>query len=323
VRKSRTLLFAALIISSMIFFSTTKAKAPGGPTATLLATGLQQTIGSTVGPDGALYIPEGALGRISRVDPRTGAVTTFASGLPKALLYVGGPIDVAFIDDTAYVLVTLVGPDLGGNDTVGIYRVDGPDQFTVIADIGSWAAANPPNTEWFVPTGVQFALEPYQGGFLVTDGHHNRVIGVTLDGDVFEVEAFDNIVPTGLATWGTTVYMSEAGPVPHNPEDGKVIAFGPKLDPVVVTSGAPLMVGVQFGPGRALYALSQGVWSGIPIPASPAAPNTGSILRVNDDGSLTTIIDHLDRPGSMQFIGNSAFVITLTGEVWRIDGVTK
>ena len=42
------------------------------------------------------------------------------------------------------MLVTLVGPDVGGSDVVGIYRVDGPDSFTVVADIGAFSIANPP-----------------------------------------------------------------------------------------------------------------------------------------------------------------------------------
>jgi streptogramin lyase len=59
----------------------TAAAAPSG--AVLLASGLQAPIGSTIGPDGAVYVAEGPAGRISRVDPQTGDITTFASGLPK------------------------------------------------------------------------------------------------------------------------------------------------------------------------------------------------------------------------------------------------
>ena len=70
-------------------------------------------------------------------------------------------------------------------------------------------------------------MERYRGGFLVTDGHHNRVYRVTLDGDVSEFIAFGNIVPTGLEVLGNTIYMAEAGPVPHQPADGKVVAFSP------------------------------------------------------------------------------------------------
>jgi hypothetical protein len=88
----------------------------GDPTATRLVAGLASGSGSTVGPDGALYVTEGAVGRVSRVDPQTGGVTTYASGLPPSIVGIGGAMDVEFIDGTAYVLVTLVGSDVGGHD---------------------------------------------------------------------------------------------------------------------------------------------------------------------------------------------------------------
>ena len=214
------------------------------PTAALLVTGLQGATGSTVGPDGALYVTEGAAGRISRVDPQTGELTTFASGLPKAIpaVGIGGAIDVAFIGKTAYVLVTLVDHDVGGSDIDGIYRVDGPDSFTIVADIGDFNINNPPTIPFpfFVPTGVQYALQTFRGGFLVTDGHLNRVLRVTLDGEISVLIAFGDIVPTGLAVSGNTIYMAEAGPVPHLAQNGKVVAFGPKsTTATVVASGAP------------------------------------------------------------------------------------
>jgi hypothetical protein len=314
-------LFAWLIT---IITSSAASAAPRceAPTATLLVTGLEGASGSTIGPGGALYVTEGAAGRISRVDPQTGDITTFASGLPNAIVGIGGAIDVAFIGKTAYALVTLVGSDVGGNGVVGIYRVDGPDSFTVVADIGAFSSSNPPSTSFDVPTGVQYALETYRGGFLVTDGHHNRVLRVTLDGEVSELIAFDNIVPTGLAVSGNTVYMAEAGPVPHLPQDGKVVAFGPKSPTVTeVASGASLLVDVEFGRGRMLYALSQGDYSGGPAGA-PALPNTGALVEVNGDGTFTIITNGLDRPTSLEFIGNTAYVVTLAGEIWKIDRVS-
>jgi hypothetical protein len=296
-----------------------------GPNAELLVAGLEGGSGSTIGPGGALYVTESDAGRISRVDPQTGEITTFASGLPKRLspFTWGGPVDVAFIGKTAYALVTIVGPEVGGgSDVVGIYRVDGPDSFTVVADIGAFSLDNPPNTPFFVPTGVQYALQTYRGGFLVTDGHHNRVLRVTLDGEITEVITFANIVPTGLAVSGNTVYMAEAGPVPHLPENGKVMAFGPKSPTATeVASGAPLLVDVEFGRGRRLYALSQGDYSGNPE-GSPALPNTGALVEVNEDGTFTVIMDGLDRPTALEFIGNTAYVVTLTGEIWKIEGVS-
>src|SRR6266516_1279240 len=197
------LMLAAAMIA-MITPSAASGRPPcEGPTATRLVTGLEGAMGSTVGPDGALYVTEGAAGRISRVDPHTGEKTTFASGLPPSIIGIGGAIDVAFIDNIAYVLVTLVNdPLFPTSDVDGIYRVDGPDSFTVVADIGAFNLANPPPTPFVVPTGLQYALQTYRGGFLVTDGHLNRVLRVTLDGEVSVFIAFDDIVPTGLAVSG-------------------------------------------------------------------------------------------------------------------------
>jgi hypothetical protein len=287
-----------------------------------LVSGLEGGSGSTVGPAGDLYVTEGAAGRISRVDPETGEITTFATGLPLRVAPIGGAIDIAFIGKTAYVLVTLVGEDVGGSDVVGIYRVDGPNTFTVIADIGQFALDNPPDTTFDVPTGVQYALEPYRGGFLVTDGHHNRVLSVTLDGEVGVYLAFDNIVPTGLAARGNTVYMAEAGPVPHLPENGKVVAIdGKTLSVTEVAAGAPLVVDVEFGRGRRLYALAQGEFSGGPAGA-PALPDTGALVEVNADGTFTVLVDRLNQPTSLEFIGNTAYVVTLSGEIWKVEDVS-
>jgi hypothetical protein len=330
-RIGRFLIGSSLLMAVVAMITPSAQSAPPpsvSPTAALLVTGLQGATGSTVGPDGALYVTEGAAGRISRVDPQTGELTTFASGLPTAIpaVGIGGAIDVAFIGKTAYVLVTLVDHDVGGSDIDGIYRVDGPDSFTIVADIGTFNINNPPTIPFpfFVPTGVQYALQTFRGGLLVTDGHLNRVLRVTLDGVISVLIAFGDIVPTGLAVSGNTIYMAEAGPVPHLAQNGKVVAFGPKsTTATVVASGAPLLVDVEFGRGRTLYALSQG--PGVPgaPPGSPAQPNSGALVKVNRDGTLTTITDHLNLPTSLEFIGTTAYVVTLTGEIWKIEGVSE
>jgi hypothetical protein len=290
------------------------------PTPELIVSGLLNSIGSTIGPDGALYVAEGDAGRISRIDPRTGHRTTFASGLPKRIVADGGAMDVAFLGGTAYALVTLVSPDVGGQDIDGIYRVDGPHRFTVIADIGAFSLAHPPNPPFFIPTGVQFALQAYRGGFLVSDGHHNRVLRVGLDGRITEVISFGDIVPTGLAVRGNTVYLAQAGPVPHLPENGKVVRFPVTQSPTAefVASGAPLLVDVEFGRGGALYALSQGHFTPGHPEGTPADPDTGALERVNHDGTMTPLITGLDRPTSVEIIGRTAYIVTLSGEVWRI-----
>jgi hypothetical protein len=255
-----------------------------------------------------LYVTAPLTGSILHIDPKTGATTLFASGLPArfpGLDFIGsGVVDVAFLEGTAYPLVTGVAQDLGGDHTVGIYRMDGPDSFTIVADIGAWSLSHPPATDFFVPTGFQYAIEPFHGGFLVTDGHHNRVLWVNLDGEITEVITFGNVVPTGLAVRGDTVYMSQAGPIPHLPKTGKIVSF--TLESPIATevaSGARLAVDVEFDPGETLYALSQGIWKG-PFEGTPARPMHG-----------------LDRPTSLEIIGNTAYVVSLAGEVWQIGNI--
>ncbi|MCC6805000.1 MAG: ScyD/ScyE family protein [Anaerolineae bacterium] len=260
-----------------------------------------------------------------RVDPQTGEVMTFASGLPKRLIHTGGIMDIAFSGNTAYALITLVGEAVGGDDISGIYRIDDEDSFTVIADIGQFSVDNPPTTDFFVPTGVQYAMEVYGDGFLVTDGHHNRVLQVTLDGDITELITFDNIVPTGLEVSASakTIYMTEAGPVPHLPENGKVVMFEPESSTATeVASGARLLVDVEYGCCGTLYALAQGDFEEGNPDGYPAQPNTGSLVEVNSDGTFTILVEGLNQPTSLEIIGDTAYVVTLNGEIREIDGVS-
>jgi hypothetical protein len=146
---------------------------------------------------------------------------------------------------------------------------------------------------------------------------------VTLDGEISELIGFGNIVPTGLEVRGRTIYMAEAGPVPHLPETGKAVAFRPTSTTVrEVAAGSPLLVDVEFGRGGRLYALSQGIFGGGPA-GSPALPNTGALVKVNRDGTFTVVIDGLNQPTSLEFIGKTVYVVTLAGEIWKIKGVSR
>jgi len=295
---------------------------------TLLVEGQGVSTGSTIGPGGDLFIPDAAVGAILRIDPKTGDKTTFASGLPPLLPAVGGGgiEDVAFIGGTAYALVTVVDdPNLFPTGQVnGIYRIDGPNSYTIIADIGAFNLANPPTGfDFFVTTGVSYAIQTYRGGFLVTDGHLNRMLHVTLDGEITIVRQFGNVVPTGIAVRGNQIYFSQAGPVPHLPANGKVLSFSSNSSTVTtVASGAPLLVDVEFGRGHTLFALSQGPGSGGPE-GSPAVPNSGSLVRVNADGTFSVIADEINRPTSFEIIGNTAYIVTLNGEVWKVDNIAN
>lgn len=293
----------------------------------LLAGGFVELQGSTVGPDKALYVTAPLDGTIFRVNPKTGAFTTFTTGLPKRnpdpFFQGAGVIDVVFRGWTAYALVTGVADDLGGTDIVGIYRVDGPNSNTVIANIGAWSVAHPPVPDFFVPTGFQYSFESYRDGFVVTDGHHNRVLYVTLKGEITELVTFPNVVPTGLAQRGNRIYLTQAGPIPHHPENAKLLYLSPNSSTATeVATAAGLDVGlfvdVEFGFGNNIFTLAQGKWNG-PYEGAPADPNTGALLVLKPSGSFGVLVDKLNQPTSMEFIGDNAYVVSLIGEIWKIS----
>src|SRR5690554_1895442 len=104
---NRQWLAIGLVLTCMIILGGNlgvAAQEPSGElSATLLLSGLEGGSGSTIGPDGALYVAENAVGKISRVDPDTGDITEFASGLPERVdATIGGIMDIAFVDETVY-----------------------------------------------------------------------------------------------------------------------------------------------------------------------------------------------------------------------------
>ena len=329
---ARTYLTAVAAVLAATWIVAAPASACPAPPATpqLLYGGLAAGSGSTIGPDGALYANDPVNGTIVRVDRRTGTASTYADCLPTRLVpsfgFSGG-MDVAFIGHTAYALVTVVSdPLLGGTAPDGIYRIDGPHSCSLVADIGAWSSQNPPDTgglwDYVLVTGVQYAMQPWRGGFLVTDGHLNRVLRVRLDGSIAELKGFGDVVPTGLDVQGNTIYLAEAGMIVNGGEEiGQIVAIDAHSGSVRdVAGGAPLLVDAERGQGRALFGLAQGTHSNGNA-GTPADPDTGELLRVGHHGAFTVVATGLDRPTSLEIVGKTAFYVTLTGQIWQIDHI--
>ena len=237
-------------------------------------------------------------------------------------------MDVAFIGSTAYALVSVVGsrfpadlfachPGRSGS-TASTGRRARPSSRTSAVSLREPAAAFP----FVVPTGVQYALEPFRGGFLVTDGHHNRVLYATLDGNVSRDRSSATPSRPGSpsgehgSTWRKQVRSAPAA------ERQDCLVRAGIVDRDDVASGARLAVDVERGRGRTLFALSQGEFpcGGDPgCAGSPASHDTGALMKANADGTFTTVADGLDQPSSLEIIGTTAYVVTLGGEIWEID----
>ncbi|MEP6852704.1 MAG: hypothetical protein ABJA87_08625 [bacterium] len=73
---------------------------------------------------------------------------------------------------------------------------------------------------------------------------------------------------------------------------------------------------VEVGHGR-LYGLPQCVFTPGHPAGSPAKPDTGRLVRVHEAGMIP-VATGLDRPTSIEIRGHTAYVLTLTGEVWVV-----
>lgn len=350
---------ALLAFGGIVIAQNASAQGPGPSAGTVLVSGLLQPRGIAFGSDGMIYVAEagtggdtdfevepgvvvknGFTGRISKVDPDTGARTTVADGLPsQASPELGeavGPADVAFIGSTLYYLQTHGGAGYGFPDNpTGIYRIDSSGNEHLVANIGAFNIANPTDA---ISDGSQADIEvggnPYamdvQGGnFYVTDGNHNHLLRVGTNGSITKIAEFpDHPVNTGL-DFGADgyAYASYLGQGPFMPEDGKVVKVN--LTTGVITelaSGQPWLTDVEFGPGGKLYATQ---FNDVPALSDDAiGPFKGTLLTVNTaTGAMTPLVTGLSFPTFVEFNGDTAYVsnwsVTPMGEIVKIENFSS
>lgn len=347
--------FAAIALAVVPAFAQdpTLISYEGPSSGTTIASGLSST-GGVIGPDGALYVPTGGdattevavpedlqelagaevvyfgtTGGVARVDPETGDVTTYAEGLPVSSFEAGepgsGPTDVVFVGDTAYVLVTGSISVMGGaaaDYPNGIYRHDGGDDWTIVADISEFNDENPVEFPDAAPGGNPFAIDVRGDAFIVSDGNYNRVLEIASDGDIDILSAFDNVVPTGLAAGGPgpilTTWFSAA---PHIVGDSYVVSVAYPTGTTTPIEGSNVyaqLIDVEFGPGGAVYVLQFGDQQ--VDEAGPPPP--GRLLRWNADSTFDVLVNGITLPTSVNFSGDTAYITSLTGDVLQVEGVS-
>lgn len=330
---------------------------PPPSAGTVLVSGLLAPRGMAMGPDGMIYVAEsgtggdtefvvgegdssfvvmnGFTGRISMVDPDTGARETVADGIPSGfnpeLGDQVGAADVAFLGGDLYLLLTHGGEEWGFPDTpTGIYLVEDDGDLDLVADIGEFNADNPVEA---ITDGTQVDIEP--GGnpyamivrgdrFYIVDGNHNRLMEATTSGQVTEITEFpDHPVSTGIASTDTgPFYVGYLGPGPFLPDAGKVVSVDAASGAITeIASGEPMITDVQVGPDGELYALQ----FNDPEDAGEAffAPGTGKVLTVNDDGTMSPLITGLSFATFMEFDGDTLYIanggITPAGSIIKVE----
>jgi hypothetical protein len=280
---------------------------------------VQPPVGPSVG---------GATGRIMKLAPN-GELTVVASGLPsfEASPLIGGDkqgiADVAIVDNKLLALLPGAGCSHGHADANNGILLVGQSGVSLIADLSAWLLANPgakgaeqprnpdyePDGTWFsmlVQEDKIYAVEPNHGLLVAVDKHD---YGITLVQDLFAT--FGDHTYTALAADREDIYVGTLGQIAFGPDGPPVPDFVNSFAagiyklprhgaPEQVASGLHAVLGVAFDDQHRLYALQSPIF----------IPGTGSLVRVNPDGQIETILSGLVFPSSLRRGPDHAFYLS-------------
>jgi hypothetical protein len=292
------------------------------------------------------FVCFGNTGSITQV--RQGRQTRIATGLPSLAAVGGGgatgPHDVSTIGNGGlHVSIgmgappanTAPGGALAGTGLGTVIRLDGRSgHWKVVADLAAYEAA-------VNPDGTDLDTNPY--GLLTVGGHTyvadaggNSVLEVSESGRVSTVAGFPQAmanlpfppftpvsmdpVPTAVALGPDgLLYAGQLTGFPFPVGGSTVWRLGPG-GPVSFRTGFTNVVDITFGPDGSLYVVEIDS-SGLALPPDMI----GSLIKVAQDGTKTTVVDGLFSPGGVAFDRNGTPYVTVCsvcpggGQVLRID----
>ena len=333
------LLIFCLEITGSSFASAQDASPAASPAVspgiTVVIDGVTNPRGFTWGPDGTLYLAlAGSGGDVSYplaegytvapgltssvVAVAGGCATPVVQGLVSTLWeemgWTWGAMDVAFLDDDLYILLSGAGPTWGSpSASSGVFRRNDDGTLTLVADISTWLASHPPA---FVPPdyatdGSLFDLEATSDALLVSEAVGGQIIRVTPDGAMSTLADLSeqHPVPTGIAVDADdNAYVSFETTPPYAEGSTKVVRIAPDGTVTDAWTGLTRVADLAFGPDGQLYAAELSTNNTDTFPF--VRPNTGRVVRQSGPDTMEVIIDKLDFPVGLGFDANGVLYVS-------------
>ena len=295
----------------------------GSGGGTLSTVGLCDQIQPPLGP--ALG---GNSGRILEFAP-TGGYRVVADHLPSTELtaLVGGDRQgiaaLAFIGNHLLALESGAGCSHGHIAAEnGGFSVDG-GSLSMLANLSSWLLANPgakgaeqPRNPDYEPDGTWYSMTFDQGRLYVVEPNHGLLVSVhptdgtvTLVRDLFAT--FGDHTYTSLAVDRGDLYVGTLGRIvfgPGGPDlaasfNAGVYRLSPNGSAVQVAGGLHAILGLAFDEKHRLYVLQSPIF----------VPGTGSLVRVDADGSVVPIVSGLTFPSALTRGPEGALYMSVCG----------
>lgn len=305
------------------------ASAAAQPATSTVVSGLSDPRGIAFAPNGDLYVAEawtgpgtlttddcyqsvigpftgGFTSRIVRVAKGTATAVVHADGFPSSAAAVGdnfGVADLVFVGTHLLALSSGGGCSKGHPEAVAeVVSVAADGTREQQADLSAWILANPgqKGVEQFEgpdyePDGVWYAMTFDDGRLLAVEANHGLLVEIRPGGEVRLVKDLylaggDNTY-TSLAFDRGDIYIGTYGRF-DNFFSGAVYKLSRTGALTLVASGLHSVIGIAFDSRHRLYALQAPIFDG-------GGAGLGSLVRINDDGTHTTVLEDLASPGSL------------------------